>query len=156
MAASSTSARCSCRFMGGSFAGHYSKDARTARRYKRREEMGRRAGCCRESTMPRVPLGFCPSAPSRCSCGMNGGVFLLPFSNFYFLFSKSGGGAELARGESFQSAKASVEFGGRQAPQAVEGAQKIRRWSGALARGAFETAGNQGAGGIAPGAHARH
>src|SRR5712664_515066 len=158
MATSSTSARCSCRFMGGSFAGHYSKDTRTARRYMRREARPRPSGCCPESTMPRVahPCGFCTSAPSRSSCGMNGGVFLLPFSNFYFLFSKSGGGAELACRETFQGAEACVEFRGRQAPQAVERPQKIRRCSVALARVAFETAGNQVAVGIAPEAHAGH
>src|SRR6266568_1096314 len=57
--------------------------------------------------------------------------------------------AELACGEIFQGAEASVEFGGRQAPLAVESAQKIRGWTVALAGIAFETAGNQVAVGIA-------
>src|SRR6266852_6071622 len=41
------------------------------------------------------PCGFCISAPSRCSCGMNGGVFLLSLfliSNFYFLVGRWLGG----------------------------------------------------------------
>src|SRR6266705_845606 len=46
--------------------------------------------------------------------------------------------AELACGEVFQGAEASVEFGGRQAPLAVESAQKIRGWTVALAGIAFE------------------
>ena len=54
--------------------------------------------------------------------------------------------AELACGEIFQGAEASVEFGGRQAAQAVERAQKIRGRTVALARVAFETAGNQAGG----------
>src|SRR5713226_1372928 len=62
--------------------------------------------------------------------------------------------AELAGGEIFQGAKASVEFGGRQAPQAVESAQKIPGRTVALARVAFETAGNQVAVGIASEARA--
>src|SRR5207245_8472992 len=65
-------------------------------------------------------------------------------------------GAELAGGEIFQDAKASVEFGGRQAALAVERAQKIRDRTVALARVAFETAGNQVAVGIASQAHAWH
>ncbi len=64
--------------------------------------------------------------------------------------------AELSCGEIFQGAEASVEFGGRQAPQAVEGAQKIPGRTVALARVAFETAGNQVAVGIASEAHAWH
>src|SRR5216683_5853407 len=64
--------------------------------------------------------------------------------------------AELAGGEIFQGAEASVEFGGRQAPLAVESAQKIPGGTVALARVAFETAGNQVAVGIAPEAHAWH
>ncbi len=64
--------------------------------------------------------------------------------------------AELACGEIFQGAKACVEFGGRQAPQAVENAQKIRGGTVALARVALDTAGNQVAVGIASEAHARH
>ena len=59
--------------------------------------------------------------------------------------------AELACGEIFQGAESSVEFGGRQAAQAVERAQKIRDRTGALARVAFDTAGNQVAVGIAAG-----
>src|SRR5258708_39587114 len=58
-------------------------------------------------------------------------------------------GAELACGEIFQGAEAYVEFGGRQAPLAVERAQKIRRRTVTLARVAFDTAGNQVAVGIA-------
>ncbi len=64
--------------------------------------------------------------------------------------------AELAGGEVFQGAKTSVEFGGRQAAQAVERAQKIRDRTVGLARVAFETAGNQVAVGIASEAHAGH
>ncbi len=60
-------------------------------------------------------------------------------------------GAELAYGEVFQGAKTGVEFGRRQAPLAVERAQKIRRRTIALARVAFDTAGNQVAVGIAAG-----
>src|SRR6266849_4488685 len=62
--------------------------------------------------------------------------------------------AELACGEIFQGAEASVEFGGRQAALAVESAQKIRDRTVALARVAFDTAGNQVAVGIASEAHA--
>src|SRR6266581_1742194 len=61
---------------------------------------------------------------------------------------------EVACGEIFQGAKTAVEFGGREAPQAVEIAQKIRGWTVALAGIAFETAGNQVAVGIASGARA--
>src|SRR5216683_2408483 len=64
--------------------------------------------------------------------------------------------AELSCGEIFQGAEASVEFGGRQAPQAVESAQKIPGRTIALARVAFDTAGNQVAVGIASEAHAWH
>src|SRR6267378_3982721 len=64
--------------------------------------------------------------------------------------------AELACGEGFQGAKASVEFGGREAALAVESAQKIPGGAVALARVAFETAGNQVAVGIASEAHAWH
>src|SRR5216684_1803542 len=63
---------------------------------------------------------------------------------------------ELASGEVFQGAKACVEFGGRQAALAVESAQKIRDRTVALARVAFDTAGNQVAVGIASQAHAGH
>src|SRR6266481_3535943 len=49
-----------------------------------------------------------------------------------------------------------VEFLGRQAPLAVESAQKIPGRTVALARVAFETAGNQVAVGIAPEARAWH
>src|SRR5229473_2687031 len=49
--------------------------------------------------------------------------------------------AELACGEIFHGAQARVEFGGRQASQAVERAQKIRGRTAALVRVAFETAG---------------
>src|SRR6266568_3451581 len=65
-------------------------------------------------------------------------------------------GAELACGEIFQGAEASVEFRRRQAPQAVERAQKIRDRTVALARVAFDAAGNQVAVGIASQAHAWH
>src|SRR6266704_6313888 len=65
-------------------------------------------------------------------------------------------GAELAAGEVFQGAKAGVEFGGRQAALAVERAQKIRDRTVALARVAFETAGNQVAVGIPSQAHPWH
>src|SRR6266849_4808412 len=64
--------------------------------------------------------------------------------------------AELACGEIFQGAEACVEFGGRQAPLAVERAQKIPGRTVALARVAFDAAGNQVAVGIAPEAHAWH
>src|SRR5260370_136591 len=64
--------------------------------------------------------------------------------------------AELACGEGFQGAEASVEFGGRQASLAVERAQKIRDRTVALARVAFHAAGNQVAVGIASEARARH
>jgi len=64
--------------------------------------------------------------------------------------------AELACGEIFQGAKASVEFGGRQAALAVESAQKIPGRTVALARVAFETAGNQVAVGIASETSAWH
>jgi len=50
---------------------------------------------------------------------------------------------ELACGEIFQGAKACVEFSGRQAPQAVESAQKILRRTVILAEIAFHTAGNE-------------
>src|SRR6266571_5128024 len=63
---------------------------------------------------------------------------------------------EFACGEIFQGAKTAVEFGGREAPQAVESAQKIRDRTVALARVAFDTAGNQVAVGIASQAHAWH
>jgi len=64
--------------------------------------------------------------------------------------------AELACGEIFQGAKTAVEFGGRQAPLAVESAQKIPGRTVALARVAFETAGNQVAVGIASETSAWH
>src|SRR6266849_267396 len=64
--------------------------------------------------------------------------------------------AELACGETFHGAKACVKFGGRQAPLAVERAQKIPGRTVALARVAFETTGNQVTVGIASEAHARH
>src|SRR5207245_712023 len=64
--------------------------------------------------------------------------------------------AELACGEIFQGAKASVEFGGCQAALAVESAQKIRDRTVALAGIAFDTAGNQVAVGIASEARAWH
>src|SRR6266851_8305990 len=63
---------------------------------------------------------------------------------------------ELAGGEIFQGAEASVKFGGREAPQAVESAQKIPGRTVALARVAFDAAGNQVAVGIASEAHAWH
>src|SRR6266487_3040988 len=63
---------------------------------------------------------------------------------------------ELAGGEIFQGAEASVEFGGRQAPLAVGSAQKIRGRTVALARVAFDTAGNQVAVGIASETSAWH
>jgi hypothetical protein len=59
----------------------------------------------------------------------------------------------LTCGEVFQGAEACVEFGGGQAPQAVERAQKIRGRTVALARVAFDAAGNQVAVGIAAEAH---
>src|SRR6266704_758440 len=61
---------------------------------------------------------------------------------------------EFACGEIFQGAKTAVEFGGREAPQAVESAQKIRDRTVALARVAFDTAGSEVAVGIASEAHA--
>ncbi len=51
--------------------------------------------------------------------------------------------AELACGEVFQRAQACVEFGGRQAPHAVERAQKVRDRTVALARIAFDAAGTR-------------
>src|SRR5216684_2407754 len=92
----------------------------------------RHSGCCPESSMP--------------SATMEGGDLKSPLQRR----------GELACGKIFQGAKASVEFGGRQAPQAVEGAQKIRGGTVTLARVAFETAGNQVAVGIASQAHAWH
>jgi hypothetical protein len=80
-------------------------------------------------------------------------------SAFRFLLLSSGvesGRAELASGEIFQGAQASVEFGGRQASLAVERAQKIPGRTVALARVAFDTAGNQVAVGIPSEAHAWH
>src|SRR5260370_1574290 len=139
MATSSTSATCSCRFMGGSFSGHYSKDMRTRRRYKRREERARHSSCCPESTMPVLPRRGC-QAGAQHAAPLHG-------------WEQRG---ELACGEVFQGAKAAVEFGGRQAPQAVESAQKIRGRTVALARVAFDTAGNQVAVGMASEAHAWH
>src|SRR5260370_33798848 len=139
MATSSTSATCSCRFMGGSFAGHYSRDTRTGRRYKRREERARHSSCCPESTMPVLPRRGCQAGAQHAA----------PLHGWELR-------GELACGEIFQGAEARVEFGGRQAPQAVESAQKIRRGTVALARVAFETAGNQVAVGIASEAHAGH
>src|SRR5260370_39361217 len=70
--------------------------------------------------------------PQVCFCTW--GLYSCSFlsSNFYFLSGQRR--AELAGGEIFQGAEASVEFGGRQAPQAVERPQKIRRWSVTLAR----------------------
>src|SRR5229473_6912916 len=64
--------------------------------------------------------------------------------------------AELAGGEIFQGAKASIKFRGRQPPQAVESAQKVPGRTVGLARVAFETTGNQVAVGIASEAHAWH
>src|SRR6266699_1848940 len=64
--------------------------------------------------------------------------------------------AEFACGEIFQGAEASVEFRGRQAPLAVESTQKIRDRTVALARIAFDTAGNQVAVGIASEPRAWH
>src|SRR5216684_2743655 len=64
--------------------------------------------------------------------------------------------AELACGEVFQGAKTAVEFGGRQAALAVESAQKVRDRTVALARVAFDAAGNQVAVRIASEAHAGH
>src|SRR6266568_5280574 len=63
---------------------------------------------------------------------------------------------EFACGEIFQGAKTAVEFGGREAPQAVESAHKIRGRTVALARVAFDTAGSEVAVGIASEAHAWH
>src|SRR6266568_4149775 len=63
---------------------------------------------------------------------------------------------EFACGEIFQGAKTAVEFCGREAPQAVESAQKIRDRTVALARVAFDTRGNQVAVGVASEAHAWH
>ena len=64
--------------------------------------------------------------------------------------------AELAGGEIFQGAKTAVEFGGRQAALAEERAQKMPGRTVALARIAFDAAGNQVAVGIASEAHAWH
>src|SRR6266852_6846347 len=63
---------------------------------------------------------------------------------------------ELACGEGFQGAQACVEFGGREAALAVESAQKVRDRTVALARVAFDAAGNQVAVRIASEAHAGH
>src|SRR5258708_16498954 len=52
--------------------------------------------------------------------------------------------AELACGEIFQGAEAAVEFGGRQAPEAVERTQKNPGWPGAPAPIAFATTRKQG------------
>ena len=59
---------------------------------------------------------------------------------------------ELACGEGLQGAKARGEFRRGQASLAVESAQKVRGWPVALARVAFDTAGNQVAVGMASGA----
>src|SRR5712664_67338 len=139
MATSSTSATCSCRFMGGSFSGHYSKDMRTGRRYKRREKRARDSGVCPESTMPVLPRRGCQAGAQHAA----------PLHGWEQR-------ADLAGGEIFQGAKACVEFGGREAPLAVENAQKVRGRTVALARVAFETAGNQVAVGMASEAHAWH
>src|SRR6266567_9236200 len=64
--------------------------------------------------------------------------------------------AELACGEIFQGAKASVEFGRGEAALAVERAQKILGRTVALAGIAFDAAGNQVAVGIASEARAWH
>jgi hypothetical protein len=64
--------------------------------------------------------------------------------------------AALACGEIFQRAKPCVEFGGCKAALTVERAQKIRGGAVALARVAFDAAGNQVAIGIAPEAGAWH
>jgi hypothetical protein len=64
-------------------------------------------------------------------------------------------GAELAGGEGFQGSQASVEFGGGQAAQAVEGAQKIFGGAFSLLRVAFDAAGNEIAVGIAASAGVR-
>ena len=112
---------------------------RTRRRYKRREERARHSSCCPESTMPVLPRRGC-QAGAQHAAPLHG-------------WEQRG---ELACGEVFQGAEASVEFGGRQAPQAVESAQKIPGRTVALARVAFETAGNQVAVGIASQAHAWH
>jgi hypothetical protein len=78
----------------------------------------------------------------------------LQFASYLLLGRKQR--AELACGEVFQGAKACVELGGGQAPLAVERAQKIRDGTVALARVAFDAAGNQVAVGIASEAHAWH
>jgi len=78
-------------------------------------------------------------------CGFvscKGGVFLLSLFQFLFsIFRQSR--AELACGEVFQGAEACVEFGGREATLAVEGAQKIPGRTVTLARVAFDTAGTR-------------
>src|SRR5947207_1334660 len=88
------------------------------------------------------------------------GLSLLPFlvSNFYFPISifYLQAGAEFACGDILQGAQARVEFSRGEAPLAVERAQKVRSSTVALARVAFETAGNQVAVGIAAEAHAWH
>jgi hypothetical protein len=85
-----------------------------------------------------------------------GAVFLPPFFQFLFSILYLHRGPELARGEIFQSAEASVEFRGREAPLAVERAQEIRGRLVILAEVAFHAAGNQIAEGIAAEAHAWH
>jgi hypothetical protein len=74
------------------------------------------------------------------------GLSTAPFPISIFHFPAKQGAA--CQREIFQGAETSVEFGGRQAPLALERAQKIPDRAVALARVAFETAGNQVAVGI--------
>ena len=64
-------------------------------------------------------------------------------------------GAELAGGEGFQGAQTAFEFGGGQAAQAIEAAQKIFGGSSSLLGVAFDAAGNEIAVGIAASADMR-
>jgi len=90
--------------------------------------------------IPKTPLG----GPSLRVGFMQGWGLSTAFFQFIFSIFRQCR-AELACGEIFQGAKARVELGGVQAAQAIERAQKIRGWAVALARVAFEAAGNQAA-----------
>jgi len=79
------------------------------------------------------------------------GSFSFPLPNFYFPISNFylQGRAKLACDEGLQGAQSRIEFRGREAPVAVESAQKVLGRLVTLARVAFDTAGNQVAVGMA-------
>src|SRR5258708_40033915 len=88
------------------------------------------------------PCRFCTSAPSRCSCGMNGGAFLFPFFNFYFPISifYLQGWAEVSGGEVFERLETANQLDAGYTALPVEGAQKGGGEALALAGAAFPTA----------------